>query len=54
MESVRRAIVHIIRTTDPTDAQAVKKAHRNLYILKKALKHHQTFRNSLLLVDDVD
>jgi len=54
MDSVRTAIVHIVRTTDTTDAQAVKKATRNLHILKKSLRHYQTFKKSLLFVDDVD
>jgi hypothetical protein len=54
MDTVRKAIIVVIRTTDPKDPQAVKKAAKNLYILKRSLKHYETFKNSLLTSGDVD
>jgi hypothetical protein len=54
MDSVRKAILHISKTTDPYDPQDVKKAFRLICYLKKSLQDYEAFKNSLLLADDLD
>jgi len=54
MDSVRKAIIYTIRSTDVADPQAVQKARETIYVLKRSLHHYETFKKSLLIVDDLD
>jgi len=54
MDSVRKAILHISKTTDPYDPKEVKKAFQVICYLKRSLRDYEAFKNSLLLAGDVD
>ena len=55
MEAVIQAsISRIARTTDISSARAVHTASTKLVILRKTLTIYTRFRNSLLIIDDVD